>query len=52
MADVAKHLNNPVADIRALNFQFHRDYLQGEATNRTREQDVMNFQPVLPIQRA
>jgi len=49
MADVAKLLNNPMADIRALNFQFHRDYPQGEATDRTREQDVMNFPPVLPI---
>jgi len=49
MADVAKQLNNPVADIWALNFQFNRYYLQGEATDKTREQDVMNFQPVLPI---
>jgi hypothetical protein len=48
-ADVSKQLNNPVADIWALNFQFNRYYLQGEATDRTREQDVMNFQPVLPI---
>jgi len=52
MADVAKQINNPVADIRALNFQFHREYLQGEATDRTREQNLMNFQPVLPIHRA
>jgi len=29
MADMAKQINNPVADIRALNFQFYRDYLQG-----------------------
>ena len=47
--EVARELNNPVADIWALNFQFNRYYLQGEATDRTREQDVMNFQPVLPI---
>jgi len=49
MGDVAKQLNNPVADLWALNFQFNRYYLQGEATDRTREQDVMNFQPVLPL---
>jgi hypothetical protein len=49
MTDVAKQLNNPVADLWALNFPFNRYYLQGEATGRIREQDVMNFQPVLPI---
>ena len=49
MGNVAKQLNNPVADLWALNFQFNRYYLQGEATDRTREQDVMNFQPVLPV---
>jgi len=49
MADVAKQLNNPVADLWALNFQFGRYYLQGSSTDRTREQDLMNFQPVLPI---
>jgi hypothetical protein len=47
--DVAKQLNNPVADLWALNFQFNRYYLQGSATDRTREQDLMNFQPVLPV---
>jgi len=49
MGDVAKQLNNPVADLSALNFQFNRYYLQGESTDRTREQDSMNFQPVLPL---
>ena len=53
MADVAKQLNkqlnNPVADLSAMNFQFNRYYLQGDVTDRTREQDVLNFQPVLPI---
>ena len=49
MEDVAKQLNNPVADLWALNFQFNRYYLQGDVTDRTREQDVLNFQPVLPI---
>ena len=47
--EVAKQLNNPVADLWALNFQFDRYYLQGSATDRTREQDLLNFQPVLPI---
>ena len=47
--DMAKQLNNPVADLWALNFQFNRYYLQGSATDRTREQDLLNFQPVLPI---
>jgi len=49
MAEVNKQLNNPVGDLWALNLQFNRYYLQGEATDRTREQDLMNFQPVLPI---
>jgi hypothetical protein len=49
MDDVSKQLNNPVADLWALNFQFNRYYLQGSATDRTREQDLMNFQPVLPV---
>ena len=49
IAEVAKQLNNPVADLWALNFQFNRYYLQGDVTDRTREQDVLNFQPVLPI---
>jgi hypothetical protein len=49
MDDVSKELNNPVGDLWALNFQFDRYYLQGDATDRTREQDVLNFQPVLPI---
>ena len=49
MDDVAKQLNNPVADLWALNFQFNRYYLQGDVTDRTREQDSLNFQPVLPI---
>ena len=47
--DVAKQLNNPVADLWALDFQFNRYYLQGDVTDRTREQDVLNFQPVLPV---
>jgi hypothetical protein len=46
---VAKQLNKPVADLWALNFQFNRYFLQGEATDRTRELDVLNFQPVLPV---
>jgi hypothetical protein len=49
MADVAKQLNNPVADLWSLTFQFNRYYLQGSATDRTREEDLMNFQPVLPV---
>jgi hypothetical protein len=49
MADVSRQLNNPAADRWALNIQFNRYYLQGEATNRTREQELMNFQPVLPV---
>jgi hypothetical protein len=49
IAEVAKQLNNPVADLWALNFQFNRYYLQGSATDRTREQDLLNFQPVLSI---
>ena len=49
IAEVAKQLNNPVADLWALNFQFNRYYLQGDVTDRTREQNVLNFQLVLPI---
>ena len=45
MADVAKQLNNPVADLWTLNFQFNRYYLQGEATDRTCQQNLMNFPP-------
>jgi len=35
IAEVAKQLNNPVADLWALNFQFNRYYLQGDVTDRT-----------------
>ena len=49
MDNVAKQLNNPVADLWSLNFQFNRYYLQGDVTDRTREQDLLNFQPVLPV---
>jgi hypothetical protein len=49
LADVSKQLNNPVADISALNFQFNRYYLNGKVTERTRTQELLNFQPVLPV---
>lgn len=50
MDDVAKQFKNPVADIWSLNCQFNRHYLQGDVTDITREQDVLNFQPG-PVQR-
>jgi len=49
LAEVSKQLNNPVADISALNFQFNRYYLNGKVTDRTRTQELLNFQPVLPV---
>jgi hypothetical protein len=49
LEDVSKQLNNPVADIWSLNFQFNRYYLNGKVTDRTREQALLNFQPVLPV---
>ena len=49
LQEVSKQLNNPVADISALNFQLNRYYLNGKVTDRTREQELLNFQPVLPV---
>jgi hypothetical protein len=49
LENVSKQLNNPVADIWSLTFQFNRYYLNGKVTDRTREQDLLNFQPVLPV---
>jgi hypothetical protein len=49
MAEVAKQLNNPVADLWALNFQYNHYLYQGEATGQYRTQDLLNFQPVLPV---
>jgi hypothetical protein len=49
LEEVSRQLNNPVADLWALNFQFNRYYLNGRVTDRTRDQELLNFQPVLPV---
>jgi len=49
LAEVSKQLNNPVGDISALNFQLNRYYLNGKVTDRTRSQELLNFQPILPF---
>lgn len=49
MAEVSKQLNNPVADLWALNFQYNHYLYQGDATDKYRTQDLLNFQPVLPV---
>lgn len=47
--DLAKQLNNPVADLWSLTFQYNHYLYQGESTDKYRTLDVLNFQPVLPI---
>ena len=47
--ELAKQLNNPVADLWSLNFQFNRYIYKGPPADSAQTMDLLNFQPVLPI---
>jgi len=47
--EVARKLNNPVADLWSLTFQYNHTFLKGFPSENYRHQDGMTFQPVLPI---
>jgi len=45
--ELAKHLNNPVADLWSLNFQYNHYLYKGPPADPTQTKDLLNFQPVL-----
>jgi hypothetical protein len=47
--ELAKHLNNPVADLWSLTFQYNHYLYKGPPADSTQTMDLLNFQPVLPI---
>lgn len=47
--DIARKLNNPVADLWSLVFQYNHTFLKGSPSEAFRGQDGLTFQPVLPL---
>jgi hypothetical protein len=49
LAELNRQLQNPVSSVWSLTFQFNNFFLNGKPSDKTRVQDVLNFQPVLPL---
>jgi len=47
--ELARQLNNPVSNIWSLTFQYNHSLLKGFPADGTEDQDVLNFQPALPL---
>jgi len=47
--ELARQLNNPVSDVWSLTFQYNHSLLKGFPADGTEDQDVLNFQPALPL---
>jgi len=47
--ELARQLNNPVSNIWSLTFQYNHSLLKGFPAEGTEDQDVLNFQPALPL---
>ena len=47
--ELARQLNNPVSDVWSLTFQYNHSLLKGFPADGTEDQDLLNFQPALPL---
>jgi hypothetical protein len=47
--ELARQLNNPVSNVWSLTFQYNHSLLKGSPADGTEDQDVLNFQPALPL---
>ena len=47
--ELARQLNNPVSNVWSLTFQYNHSLLKGDPADGTEDQDVLNFQPALPL---
>jgi hypothetical protein len=47
--ELARQLNNPVLEVWSLTFQYNHSLLKGFPADGTEHQDVLNFQPALPL---
>ena len=47
--ELARQLNNPVSEVWSLTFQYNHSLLKGFPADGTEQQDVVNFQPALPL---
>ena len=49
LQELTRQLSNPVSSVWSLTFQFNNFFLDGEPSDKTRVQSLLNFQPVLPL---
>ena len=47
--ELNRQLQNPISSVWSLTFQFNNFFLNGFPSDKTRVQDVLNFQPVIPL---
>jgi len=47
--EINRQLSNPVSSLWFIVFQFNNFFLDGEPSDKTRVNSLMNFQPVLPL---
>jgi hypothetical protein len=47
--ELARQLNNPVSNVWSLTFQYNHSLLKGSPADGTEDQDLLNFQPALPL---
>jgi hypothetical protein len=47
--ELARQLNNPVSNVWSLTFQYNHSLLKGFPADGTEHQDLLNFQPALPL---
>ncbi|MGE5374839.1 MAG: hypothetical protein ACM3XO_07250 [Bacteroidota bacterium] len=49
LQELTRQLSNPVSDVWNIVFQDNNFFLNGSPSDKTRYQNILNFQPVLPI---
>lgn len=49
LEEVNRQLSNPISSVWSLTFQFNNFFLDGFPSDKTRVQNVLNFQPVIPL---
>ena len=49
LEELNRQLQNPISSVWSLTFQFNNFFLNGFPSDKTRVQDVLNFQPVIPL---
>jgi hypothetical protein len=47
--ELARQLNNPVSEVWSLTLQYNHSLMKGSPADGTDQQDLLNFQPALPL---